>query len=79
MTGERGHGADEKDEDAAVRSSTSAAEMKQSCQMRYSDATWISLRDRTALLACLAQCETGIDVPVCLTANGEILAPLPWI
>lgn len=40
----RTDGADEKDEDAAVRSSTSAAEMKQS---RYSDArgcraTWIS-------------------------------------
>ncbi len=35
---ERTHGADEKDEGAAVRSSTSAAEMKQSCQIRYSAA-----------------------------------------
>ncbi len=76
---ERTHGADEKDEGAAVRSSTSAAEMKQSCRadpLQCCRATWISSRAR---LAGLARRETGIDVPVCLTAHGEILAPLPGI
>lgn len=56
--------------------------MKQSCQIRSSDAERPGSPhaiDRTALSAGLAQRDTGIDVPVCLTANGEILAPLPGI